>query len=302
MMAFTWARHFCVTYRWELWLLVWAPLLGSVASSVASILFAVFYDIGWLTGYYVYGYGGLGSLLEAALLLALYARVRRLGRRYLSLVWGYAIAIEGVAVLAWLVGVALGPSYESSNFGATFLLLTGPSLVQGTASLAVLLVFARQASRFSLVHAFFLFLLFKGYHLPSAISVLIATQLRDLFSLGESRATVALIAWPFDLVGTAAIASVLAWLLGNFESRGVSFRNRAVLGLLVASVAYLLWTLAELVIEGVPGLLGLLGVVGVFLSAGLLTLLLPLALIYLVRVRNPGSPVDAEPPTDLRVQ
>ena len=206
------------------------PSPGQRDLPVVWTLSAYLYDTGLLTDFPSYGFGGLGSLVEAALLLALYARVRRLGRGYLSLVWGYAIAIEGIAVLVWLVGIALWPSYASSSFGFTLLWVTGASLVQGVTSLALLLWFARQASRFSLAHAFFLFLLFAGYHLPSAISILIATQLRDLFSLGESRTTVAVLAWPFDLTGTVAVACVLAWLLGNFEARGASFRKRAVLG------------------------------------------------------------------------
>ena len=82
-------RRFIATYRWELWLLLWAPLLSSIAPVAAQLLFSVFADESEYPFFFFYYSmpSVVAGLAEAGLLLAFYARVRRLERRFLTLVW-----------------------------------------------------------------------------------------------------------------------------------------------------------------------------------------------------------------------
>lgn len=147
--------------------------------------------------------------------------------------------------------------------------------------------------------AFFLFLLFQSYRLPDAIALGMGTQLRDLFSLGDSLVTAAFLAWPVGLVGALVVGPVLAWLLANFESRDAVLRKRAVGWLLAVYAALRLWDLVETVTLafrediGIPRTLALISL-GLFLF--LASIIVPLALIYLVRVRHSDALIT--PPSE----
>ena len=129
----------------------------------------------------------------------------------------------------------------------------------------------------------------------------------------------ALVPWAVDLVPRALLSLVLslislafsfvmgfllAWLLGNFESRSDAFRKRVVGVLLAVYVVLSASAQIELVVSlfGVDtSLLEALAsrVVGLLLPS--VFIILPLALIYLVgRVRPPVPACPASP--DLRVQ
>ncbi len=289
--------RFLVTYRWELWLLLWAPLLGDLSPSAVFPLANLLYDRGWLSASLTLsGFEGVANLVEAGLLLVFYARVRRMERAFLSLVWGYAILLAVVGGALSLAAAAFRPEFDLSGVLAYGLWSGGSSLVYGAAVLLLLFRFARPASRLSLTHAYFLFLVVKTYSLTTPLARTLNLQLPDLVPDGVLLA--------IGLVSVFGVGSLFAWLLGNFGSRGAAFRKRAVTGLLALLIVSELWELVEwvtLVSDWSDELFTAAGLtsIGWFLVRFLVFTILPLLLIYLVRVRDPASP---QPPTDLRVQ
>lgn len=291
-------RRFIVTYRWELLLLLLAPLLGDLAPPAVFPLAGFLYDRGWLDSRFVLvGFEGIGSLVEAGLLLAFYARVRRMERAFLSLVWGYALLLAAVGGVYWLLLAAFRPGLWESGVLANALWWGGSSLVYGVAVLLLLLRFARPASRFSLTHAYFLFLVAKTYLLTALLARTLSVQLFDLVPVG--------IPFAIGFVSVFGGGALFAWLLGNFSARGAVFRMRAVVGLLTLYIVSELWELAEaltVVSELTEGLLtgDALTTVGLSLWQFLIFTVLPLVFIYRLRVRHP-APAE-QPAADLRVQ
>ena len=275
-------RRFVVIYRWELWLLLWAPLLSGIASVLVFSLLASLYDEGRLVpGYVVYAQGVAASLAHAGLLVVFYARVRSLERRFLTLVWGYALGLAAIGALVWLVAGVLAPDDTGSGLVPISHWVRGRLLAHGAAVLLPLFWFARQASRLSLAHAYFLFLVLKAYSLITVVITALNVWLFDLVPVGL------LIALTFATV--LGLGFLLAWLLGNFESRP-RLRWLAVGLLLAAHVVSVVWEP-----RGVAFFQDRLA-----FAQFLVALVIPLVLIYLVRVRDPAPP--AEHPEDLRVQ
>ena len=289
--------RFLVTYRWELWLLLWAPLLGGVASVLVFFLYASLYDEDRVVPRYVsYAQGVAASLVHAGLLAVFYARIRRLERPFFTLVWSYAVWLAVVGTLVWLMVAALAPDDEGSGLFSTSQWVRARSLVHGFAALLPLFWFARRASLISLAHAYFLFLVLKTYLLTAPLARTLNLQLFDLVPVGVLSA--------IGFVSVFGGGTLFAWLLGNFGSRGAVFRKRAVAGLLALYIVSGLWELVELatvVSDWSEGLftVAALTSIGWFLVRFLVFAIVPLALIYLVRVRDPAS---TESPTDLRVQ
>lgn len=272
MRAVTRTRRFIVSYRWELWLLLWAPLLSGIASALLFPLLGFLYDEGRLVpGYILYAQGAAASLIQSGLLLVFYARVRRLERRFLTLVWGYALGLSALGALVWLVAAAFTPDDQDSGLFSLSLWTRGRLLTDGIVTLPLLFWFARQASRLSLAHAYFLFLVLKSYLLVTVLVRALNLSLFDLAPVGL------LIALTFAFV--LGLGFLLAWLLGNFDSGGIMFRRQVVGWLLAACTVSVVWELH--------------GVVALFqdrlaFAQFTVDLILPLALIYVVRVREPA--------------
>ena len=276
--------RFLVTYRWELWLLLWAPLLSVIASVLVFFLYASLYDEDRVVPRYVsYAQGVAASLVLAGLLAVFYARIRRLERPFFTLVWSYAVWLAVVGTLVWLIVAALAPDDEGSGLFSTSQWVRARLLVHGFAALLPLFWFARRASLISLAHAYFLFLVLKTYSLM--IPILSTAQNLGLFDL---------VPIGLQIAGTSVLilglGFLLAWLLATFDARGTIFRRWVLGWLLAAHVVSVVWEL-----HGVSVLLQDRLVLAQFV----VDLIVPLALIYLVRVRDPAS---TESPTDLRVQ
>lgn len=195
---------------------------------------------------------GLESLTTALLLGILYTRVRSTERDTLRLVWGCTVAVALVPMV-----FNLG-AYSTYSLDGEFDIIWFSPLV-ALFTLPVLLWFARRASRLSLAHAFFLMFVTGGVTLPYLEYLVDASPYAGLL---------------LDLIG-----GILAvWLLANFDVRGLRFR-RVSAGLVIAleSMIYL-----PLVV---------LGAVGIYLAVPLLaaSVVLPLILVYLLRVRQPES-------------
>ena len=202
----------------------------------------------------------LSSVTTAVLLGVLYLQVRNVDQATLRLVWTCTLVIAALSTLVYLGAVFAGDGYTSLQAGSVF-------AIGGLLSLLPLLWFARQASRFSIAHAFFLVLVVGGLTLPDSPESL--PFYRWLWVLAES---------------------VLAvWLLANFDLRGPAFRRWSVVGIVALKG---LAVLSTLVLVGSSEAYSALLVWAVFF------LLLPLFLVYVVRVRHPTAQVLPVPSSE----
>ena len=273
--------RFVAAYRWELLLFLVAPAVARLANDLTSSVFDSYFDSGWLEGRFSYfGHGAVGNLVTAVVLGVCYARVRGLGRELLTLVWGYKLTVSAIFALFWFASAAIVPSFvdPQTDIAAYALVVTVNWTLVSLVQLPVLVVFARRASRLSLTHAFFLFLITLHYALP--VLQLALWVLPDSLTWGTSFFVVSFAVSVASCVGSLVVACVLAWLLGNFESRGDSFRKRLVLMLLAAQAVQVVQTgVWFLLVRPLQG-----GVTFVMLVALILG---SLALIYLFRDRSP---------------
>ncbi len=233
-------------YRWPLVLFVGIPFVAQIGYRLA--IYA--YDLS------TYGNpdthelslfaNGAGSLTAAVVLAVLYPRLRNTESSLLRLVWSFTLVLTGISALLYLSAAFAGYGDSLSQLFDVFTL--GALL-----SLPPLLWFARQASRASLMHAYFLVFIVGGVTLPD-----VAESLPFYFE------------WLWRLAGSL----LAAWLLANFDVRGLYFRGFAV------AVVVVLGGLLYLPLLTFPLFL---------LHSIVLLLLFPLklALIYLVRVRQP---------------
>ena len=248
-------------YGWPFLLFIGVPFFARVFGSMMAGLYQTETVIDSNTSYVVVGGGlqaGLWHLTSVLLLGLLYLGVRNTERDTLRLVWGCTLALSIVLAVF--------------HFGAYFLdfldyhfALIGLYAFLVLPRLAVLLWFARRASRLSLAHAFFLAFVAGGITLPYLWDVLpYAEVLLDL---------------------TGGILAV--WLLANFDERTPRFRRMS--------------AIAVVALEGLIYLpLLFVGVWAVLLLAILFfSFVLPLTLVYLVRVRQPQGggrrTIDATP-------
>ncbi len=298
-------RYF-VTYRWELWLLIGIPAVLAVVRSFSITLSALLYDlVGSLSiinsslvainaGLLVAGIVGL------ILLSVSYLRVRRLEREFLASLWGYSIAVAVIGVVAAIavIAVAVAIADPDAPWGVSTLLISGIQLFALLPQYLVLLWFARQLSRVSLTHAFFL-VAFTSLYLFIPIQGLLdgTSAVRDATLHAILQGLIG------GFVGLI-VGLIKVWLLGSFDRRGERFRKEAII-ILVATVILsdyaraALGTLLGYLAVPREAVLPLLGstvwlslVLG--LAFNLAILLVLFGSVYLVRVRQPKTP-DAAP-------
>ena len=292
-------RYFS-TYRWELWLIIGIPAVVAVVRTVSIPLLAIpLNDLvsGLVTtnaGYLVTGIVGL------LLLSVSYLRVRRLEREFLASLWGYSIAVAAIGVVTTIAVIVVAFAFadpEESRMVSS-LRATGIRLFASLPQYLALLWFARQLSRISLTHAFFL-VVYTSLHLVIPIQ----GSLID----GTSSELVRAIYLSLLVGGIVSliVALIKVWLLGNFDRRGDRFRKEAIIILATTVILsqYARVTIGELLgyLEGpylaiVPWLGVIVGLV--FFVVGfvinLVTLLVLFGSAYLVRVRQPKT-LDATP-------
>ena len=290
------SRYF-VTYRWELWLIIGIPAVSGVAFSVSFPLIAfLLVDIVGFTA--IDDAGRLASGIVGLLLLSVsYLRVRRLERDFLPSLWGYSIAVAVIGIVTTIAALVVAVadfevSRTVSSLHVTVIRLFG-SLLQYLA----LLWFARQLSRISLTHAFFLVAFTSLYlFIPIQGSLIGGTS----SEIGWATFLQGLIGGFVGLI----VMLIKVWLLGNFDRRGERFRKEAII-ILVATVILsdyarvALGTLLDYLEIPSEAILPLLGsTVGLFMVMGLvvnlMTLLVLFGSVYLVRVRQPKT-LDATP-------
>ena len=309
-------RRFLSVYRWELTLVVGIPVVTGVVTWIAvlgtSSLVGAYYAV-----YEAQPVGRvLGTITTVALLavffLPRYDRVRRQWRDLLALLWRYSLWAALVRMLTsailYLVQT-VSPKIETAADVWVIVTRQAPYADVGfLLQLGVLLWFARQASRHSLMHMSF-----------------VAVWGAAALGLGSIHPTSADPSWWVYAVLLAswvvglAIMLVKVWLLGNFERRGPLFRRKAVLALVatafVSGYAGVLMTgavdywsgfytamLFPLFWVGMGDLqyapsdalydLGRLGALAANTAFELMGLAVVLGLAYLVRVRPPSAPAD----------
>ena len=279
-------------YRWELWLLI-----GIHVVSHAVLLSSFYYSFGWHTSSALLF--AVAALTTAILLGVSYLRVKRLGRDFLTLVWGYALAAAVIAALIRIVWASspldLGAPLSNVLLHArvyadesSILLWHMKWMALGEfASLPALMAFARRASRFSLAHAYSLFLITQPYRITWAYAIAPPV---DVY--GGPPSVLALGVLLFIISLTAAL--VLVWLLGNFESRGPRFHRRATAAL---AAAWVLLPIADSLGSGARGTEALVYALRspLLILSFLLFTFIPLAVIYLVRARDPKSTTPPAP-------
>lgn len=206
----------------------------------------------------------LQGLTAGILLGVLYLWVQSNERATLRLVWSCTLMLWIVAALGWGSLMLAGFSLASATVVTTISVPVG---------LVVRLWFARQASRLSLAHAFFLVVVIGGLPLYDSSDSL-PLYFRWLWGLATS---------------------VLAvWLLANFDLRGHAFRRRSVVVVIaLTGVGFLPLALAASHWSTTYGFYGrsLL----LFPLVPLVSFLLTFPLVYLVRVRQPAVKVPPAP-------
>ena len=253
-------------YGWPIALFMGGPFIAIFLSNVYYYAF----DSGFITYDSILLQPALWSLTRAVLLGVLFLWVRSNERPTLRLVWSCALMLAAVFALVSLCAVLAGYDSLASAFVVWMLI----DLV----NLVLLLWFARRASRLSLSHAFFLVVVVGGLSMPDLLEAL-----------------------PFYYVWLLRMAaSVLAvWLLANFDLRSRAFRRRSAVGLVALEGLGVLMPLV-LALSGVTinrstdhTLLSVL-----LLAASVFFFILPLVLVYLVRVRHPQTKVPPATPRE----
>ena len=315
---------YLLTYRWELWLIIGIPAVVVVVRTVFTPLLAIpFNDLegsGSATAYVILRTAHINAahlvagIVGLLLLSVSYLRVRRLEREFLASLWGYSIAVAVVGFVFISVFtiknliVAFADPEESRVVSSllrargTFLFVFVPHLFVTLLQYLALLWFARQLSRVSLTHAFFL-VAFTSLYLYIPIRSIIGRPLSPEIASAAN----------LDLLigGFAGLIVMLikVRLLGNFDRRGERFRKEAII-ILVATVilgdyarvalGILLGYMEVPSAAKLPYMLPTVGLfyVGLFMVIGLvLNLAILLVLFgsaYLVRVRQPKT-LDATP-------
>ena len=294
MRAATQARHFLVTYRWELVLFFGIPAIAGGTRHTVWWLWECDAAACWYWPNLIPGIVGL------ALVAGSYPFVRRQGRYFLTLLWTLELVSRSVFSAAYTVDVIRGAASPIGIHLFTVPLVSDTSVFVTVSNLIgciTILWFARQASRISTSHAF----PFAGLALAdSSFSVPQTFQVLPTTAFGGLVAAIYL---------TSQLGSNLLALVAmvRFETGGIVFRRIIIAALLGAVFWRSFWVFpalfASLGVDSFGQLFGeSFGEFGMNLLARAMSFglhyLLPFALIYLVRVRQPAP--DADPAPDAR--
>ena len=287
------------TYRWELWLFIGIP---TVAASVGPIGLAYTWEvIASDDGWFFSAWRAFSTSVVAAVLLgASYAKVRRLEGFMLKLFWRYSLAASVVSALGFLtISLLSSQPWDPFDRGFVPFYLRWVLSILALAGLVglVRLWFAREASGFSLAHAFLVIALSgstAGYSILLVPVLLASWTLTPTFR-DTSDAALQLGA---AVLGTA-ITVLSIWALANFDGMGRRLRRRSLAALLVLGVLYTTDTDASGVVDYVEAgdyiTAALTAALG--LTAVTVFTLFVLGLTYLLRVRQPTQPPTGVSPT-----
>ena len=287
-------RRLLNKYRWELWLFIGIP---TVAASVGPIGLAYTWEViasgdGWSFSAW---HAASTSVVAAVLLGASYAKVRRLEGLMLKLFWRYSLAASVVSALGFsTISLLSSQPWDPLDPGFVPFYLRWVLSILALAALGglVRLWFAREASRFSLAHAFLVIALSgstAGYSILLVPVLLASWTLTPTFRDTSDAAL---------QLGTAVLGTAITvlsiWALANFDGMGRRLRRRSLAALLALGVLH-----AVTSPSGVAGDVVDYVEVGNYMSAALVAALglgavtvftlIVLGLTYLVRVRRPAE-------------
>ena len=283
-------RRLLNKYRWELWLFIGIPM---VAAFVGPIGLAYAWDAiasgdGWSSPWHA----ASTSVVAAVLLGASYAKVRRLEGLMLKLFWRYSLAASVVSALGFsTISLLSSQPWDPLDPGFVPFYLRWVLSLLALAALGglVRLWFAREASRFSLAHAFLVIALSgstAGYSILLVPVLLASWTLTPTFR-DTSDAALQLGA---AVLGTA-ITVLSIWALANFDGMGRRLRRRSLAALLalhaVTSPSSVAGNVVDYVEAGNYIRAALTAALG--LAAVTVFTLFVLGLTYLVRVRRPAE-------------
>ena len=250
-------------YRWPVLLLMGVPAIQWIVSR-AVLLYSDVRGLDWGFNTVVAG----ASFLALTILALSYLRVRRMDRPFLIMVWGYALAVSCISAPVSLVAAVLVEGYSFRDWTTFFYAAS----LMGLLGFVVIGVFARRASRISLPHAFFLYLVLASLDFDIPWIESSSFYLRQL-----------------EWFLWVCLDIFLVWLLGNFDTLSDRFRRRAVTGL---AALYLVNMFMLLLVASAVDPMPILWIQLSLLFIVLISVALegfPLVLIYLVRVRKAGS-------------
>ena len=298
-------RRYFGTYRWELWLIIGIPVVSAVVRWF-SIPFSHLFLHDRVSGLSVINSSQVAfsaaeivvGIVVLLLLSVSYLRVRRLERELLASLWGYSIAVAVIGVVATTAVIVVVVADPDESRMVSTLRITSIRLYALLPQYLALLWFARQLSRTSLTHAFFLVAFTSLY-------LVIPIQGSVIDGAGTEVLRALYLSMLVGMIVSLLVALIKVWLLGNFDRRGERFRKEAIIILVAAVILsqYARVTLGHLLgyLEGpylatVP-LLGVIAGLVLFIVgfvANLVTLLMLFGVVYLVRVRKPKT-LDAPP-------
>lgn len=297
--------HYFTTYRWELWLIIGIPAVSVVVHLLSAPLIDILLSdrlgslsIDNVSQVYVNAWGLAAGIVGLLLLTVSYLRVRRLDRELLASLWGYSIAIAVIGVATTTAVIVVAFADPEASWGVSSLRALGIQLFALLPQYLALLWFARQLSKTSLTHAFFLVAFTSLY-----LVIPITGTLID--GTGAERVRAFYLSMLVGGIVSLIVALIKVWLLGNFDRRGDRFRKEAIIILAVTVI------LSQYARVGIGELLGYLEgpyltilpvlgfIIGVaFFVVGfvvnLVTLLATFGVVYLVRVRQPKT-LDTPP-------
>ena len=285
-------KRFVATYHWELWLFFGIPVVsGGVQHAVWELC-----NAGFCSNWMVPIPGAVGL----ALLAGSYPFVRRRGWIFLTLLWTLELVTQGVGIAARAVDVVRGAEQIrgielfSIYFGPDYWMPITVSRLVGTVAL---LWFSRQASRISMGHA----LLIVALSSADASFSMSAT-----FSVQPTSFTI-MVAGIY-LISQVGLNGLSLWAMVRLEA-ALAVRP-AVIAVLLAAI----WWSGFWIFPALLAPLRAFGNFGDvfswgFFSSGFLAhtvsfglwVLLPLAIVYLVRVRQSAAEAElaAEAPPAL---
>ena len=282
-------RRFIATYRWELWLFFGIPVVTGVLQHAVWGFGECDTAICWRWLYVIPRAAG------PVLLAGSYPFVRRQGREFLTLLWTLQLVTLSARIAADAVDVVQGV------FPVGIEILAVPTLggswtyvtVSWVIGVAVLLWFARQASRIGTGYAFLLAALSFA---ASSFSVPQEFQYRPTALGGQAAA--------FFLTAKVGVNVLALWAMMRFDAGGPAFRWTIVAALLGAVLWRSFWAFPalfaplQLGYESIGELFDFFGGFVMHLAASAMRFglhsLLPFALVYLVCVRRP-APAGAPP-------
>ena len=261
-------------YRWELWLFFGVGVVAGIVGSL--VLVPVSYFVGGS-----YGCSNIpSSIANFAVLAISYRWVRRLQRPMLKLMWHFSLAVGVLSITFSVIQAGVYVTFydESARSYGLYSSLTRP--VQSVVGLAILVWFARQASRDGFSKALALI----GIAASSEVNVLdvFVYAFRFLAGFGTGQ-------FGF-LLATIPLALLPIWALNRVDS-GKRIPREGIAVLFAA--AWLSWVLRFLGPIDEPGD-GLIAVAVSISAVQVVLYAIVISIAYSVRVRIPIQPEPIE--------